>query len=315
MKVTLLGAAGGIGQSLSLLLKIQMPPGSTLSLYDIAPATPGIALDLSHIPTPIMVTGHCGEELSTALHGADIVLLAAGVARKLGMDRSDLLAVNAAIVSSLTEQIAEICPKALVALITNPLNSTVPIAAEVLKKAGVYDKRKLLGVTTLDSFRANTFVAALKGIQPQEVTVTVVGGHSCTTILPLFSQVSGLQLTQQEAEQLTRMVQNAGTKVVAAKGGQGSATLSMACAAAHFTLKLMRALRGEPGIELCTFTEVEGAPRRFFAQRLLFGRDGISGYPSIGPLSPAEQHAMETMVCQLQQDIAAGEKWYMDYLA
>lgn len=69
------------------------------------------------------------------------------------------------------------------------MNSTVPIASEVLKAAGVYDPRKLLGVTTLDVVRANTFVAAAKGLDLKEVDVPVIGGHAGVTILPLLSQV------------------------------------------------------------------------------------------------------------------------------
>ena len=98
MKVAVLGAAGGIGQALALLLKVQLPAGSELSLYDIAPVTPGVAVDLSHIPTAVKIKGFSGEDPSAALEGADIVLISAGVARKPGMDRSDLFNVNAGIV-------------------------------------------------------------------------------------------------------------------------------------------------------------------------------------------------------------------------
>ena len=79
--------------------------------------------------------------------------------------------------------------QAVLNIISNPVNSTVPIAAEVLKAAGVYDKKKLLGVTTLDVVRANTFVAEAKGLDLKDVDVPVVGGHAGTTILPLLSQV------------------------------------------------------------------------------------------------------------------------------
>lgn len=79
--------------------------------------------------------------------------------------------------------------QAVVAIISNPVNSTVPITAEVMKKAGVYDPRKVLGVTTLDVVRANTFVAEAKGLPLQDVDVPVVGGHAGITILPLLSQV------------------------------------------------------------------------------------------------------------------------------
>ena len=57
MKVAVLGAAGGIGQSLSLLLKLRLPPGFDLALYDLSPVTPGVAVDLSHIPTDVTVRG------------------------------------------------------------------------------------------------------------------------------------------------------------------------------------------------------------------------------------------------------------------
>ena len=89
MKITVLGAAGGIGQALSLLLKMKLPAGFKLALYDVAPVTPGIAVDLSHIPTDVKITGFAGEDATPALEGADIVLISAGVARKPGMDRSD----------------------------------------------------------------------------------------------------------------------------------------------------------------------------------------------------------------------------------
>ena len=80
--------------------------------------------------------------------------------------------------------------QAVIAIISNPVNSTVPITAEVMKAAGVYDKRKVLGVTTLDVVRANTFVAEAKGLAVQDVDVPVVGGHAGITILPLLSQVT-----------------------------------------------------------------------------------------------------------------------------
>ena len=63
MKVCVLGAAGGIGQPLSLLLKLQLPAGSELSLYDVAPFTPGVAVDLSHIPTDVSVAGFVGDQV------------------------------------------------------------------------------------------------------------------------------------------------------------------------------------------------------------------------------------------------------------
>lgn len=307
MKVAVLGAAGGIGQALALLLKTQLPAGSELSLYDIAPVTPGVAVDLSHIPTAVKIEGFSGEDATPALQGADVVLISAGVARKPGMDRSDLFNVNAGIVRNLIEQVAATAPKALIGIITNPVNTTVAIAAEVLKKAGVYDKNKLFGVTTLDIIRANTFVAELKGKQPQDLNVPVVGGHSGVTILPLLSQIEGVSFTEQEAADLTKRIQNAGTEVVEAKAGGGSATLSMGQAAARFGLSLVRALKGESNVVECAYVEGSGEYARFFSQPLLLGKNGIAERRPIGKLSAFEQQSLDHMLDTLKKDITLGE--------
>ncbi|HEY3591576.1 MAG TPA: malate dehydrogenase [Buttiauxella sp.] len=309
MKVAVLGAAGGIGQALALLLKTQLPSGSELSLYDIAPVTPGVAVDLSHIPTDVKIKGFCGEDAKPALVGADVVLISAGVARKPGMDRSDLFNVNAGIVKNLVQQIAQTCPKACIGIITNPVNTTVAIAAEVLKKAGVYDKNKLFGVTTLDIIRSNTFVAELKGKQPTEIEVPVIGGHSGVTILPLLSQIPGVSFTEQEVADLTKRIQNAGTEVVEAKAGGGSATLSMGQAAARFGLSLVRALQGESNVVECAYVEGDGEHARFFSQPLLLGKNGIAEHKSYGKLSAFEHQALEGMLDTLKKDITLGEEF------
>lgn len=109
----------------------------------------------------VKVRGFLGNaQLGAALEGADLVLIPAGVPRKPGMTRDDLFNINAGIVKTLVEGVTKSCPKAVLAIISNPVNSTVPIAAEVLKKAGVYDPKRLFGVTTLDVVRANTFVVS-----------------------------------------------------------------------------------------------------------------------------------------------------------
>lgn len=109
----------------------------------------------------VKVRGFLGkDQLNASLEGVDLVLIPAGVPRKPGMTRDDLFNINAGIVKTLVEGVVKSCPKAILAIISNPVNSTVPIAAEVLKKAGVYDPQRLFGVTTLDVVRANTFVVS-----------------------------------------------------------------------------------------------------------------------------------------------------------
>ncbi|MEZ9707178.1 malate dehydrogenase [Vibrio breoganii] len=309
MKVAVIGAAGGIGQALALLLKNNLPAGSDLALYDIAPVTPGVAADLSHIPTPVSVVGFSGQDPTPALEGADVVLISAGVARKPGMDRADLFNVNAGIVKSLAEKIAVVCPKACVGIITNPVNTTVAIAADVLKKAGVYDKRRLFGVTTLDVIRSETFVGQLKGLDPTQLDVPVIGGHSGVTILPLLSQVKGVEFTSEEIASLTTRIQNAGTEVVEAKAGGGSATLSMGQAACRFGLSLVRALQGEANVVECAYVEGSGEHTRFFAQPVKLGTEGIEEVLDYGVLSEFERASLDDMLETLSSDIAKGEEF------
>ncbi|QGM81019.1 malate dehydrogenase [Otariodibacter oris] len=310
MKVTLLGAAGGIGQSLALLLKLQLPEGTNLALYDIAPVTPGIAADIDHIPTSINIVGYCGDDPSEALKGSDLVLITAGV-RKTVMDRAELFDFNAGIIKNLIEKIAEVCPKACIGIITNPVNTMVPVAAELLKKAGVYDERKLFGVTSLDLLRSERFVARLKGKDVNNVKVPVIGGHSGVTILPLFSQATEeekLQFTEEEVEELTLKVQNAGVEIVKAKLGSGSATLSMAQAAARFARSVVKGLIGEDIIEYA-YVEGNSGYTRFFAQPIRLGRHGIEEFLPIGKLSTYEEAAINAMLPTLKAEIELGEKF------
>ena len=308
MKVVVLGAAGGIGQALGLLLKTDLPAGTELSLYDIAPVTPGVAADLSHIPTPVKVEGFSGEDPSPALVNADIVLISAGMARKPGMDRSDLFNINAGIVENLVTSCADNCPKAMIGIITNPVNTTVAIAAEVLKKKGVYDPARLFGVTTLDVIRSSTFVAEKNDRDPRDVSVPVIGGHSGITILPLLSQ-SGFDFSDEDAAAMTKRIQNAGTEVVEAKAGGGSATLSMGQAAAKFGLSLVRALNGEKDVIECTYVEGSGEYARFFSQPVLLGKNGVEKILSFGSLSEFEQNTLNDALETLRSDIKIGEEF------
>merc|ERR1719352_1891502 len=211
LKVAVLGATGGIGQPLAMLCKLS-PNIDEVACYDVV-GTPGVAADLSHCPTKAKVTGNLpsvgtwppsgNAGLEACLTGCDVVIIPAGVPRKPGMTRDDLFNTNASIVKTLVEGCGKYCPDATLAIISNPVNSTVPIAAEVLTKMGVYNPKKVCGVTTLDVCRANTFVAANQGMSPSDVNVTVIGGHAGITILPLLSQVPGATFSDADREALT----------------------------------------------------------------------------------------------------------------
>nr|QKY65060.1 plastidic NAD-dependent malate dehydrogenase transcript variant 1 [Passiflora biflora] len=307
-KVAVLGAAGGIGQPLSLLVKMS-PLVSDLHLYDIANVK-GVAADLSHCNTPSRVLDFTGEsELANCLKNVDVVVIPAGVPRKPGMTRDDLFNINASIVKKLVEAVADNCSDAFIHIISNPVNSTVPIAAEVLKQKGVYDPKKLFGVTTLDVVRANTFVAQKKNLKLIEVDVPVVGGHAGITILPLLSKTKpSVSFTDEEVQELTVRIQNAGTEVVEAKAGAGSATLSMAYAAARFVESSLRALDGDADVYECAFVQSDLTELPFFASRVKLGRKGVEAFISsdLQGLTEYEQKAVEALKPELKASIEKG---------
>ena len=194
---------------------------------------------------------------------------------------------NASIIRDLSTSISRVSPNAHVLVIANPVNSTVPIVSAVASKAGTFNPRKLFGITTLDVVRASRFLAGIAGTDPLHTPVTVVGGHSGITIVPLLSQTPAGKAVPQGSKQwkaLVHRIQYGGDEVVKAKDGAGSATLSMAYAAAKFTNSLLRAVKGEKGIITPTFVRSH-----------LFESEGIDFFSSsvelgvrrIGFLEPA----------------------------
>jgi len=305
-KVSVLGASGGIGQPLALLLK-NHPAITHLTLYDIA-NTPGVAADLSHIETPAKVSGFIGaEQLGDAVADCDIVVIPAGVPRKPGMTRDDLFNINASIVRDLVDTCATKCPKAMICIISNPVNSTVPIAAKVLEKHGVFDPKRLFGVTTLDVVRSNAFVAEIKGLEVSKVSVPVVGGHAGATIIPLLSQTQpAVEFSKEEIEALTPRIQDAGTEVVKAKAGTGSATLSMAYAGARFAFSLMDAMSGKEGVVECSFVKSDVTDADFWSTPLLLGPEGVVKNLGLGPLTDFEKNCIDVALPELKKSIQKG---------
>lgn len=312
-KVAVLGAAGGIGQPLSLLLKLNKDV-TNLSLYDLR-GTPGVAADLSHIPTNSTVKGFLpdNEGLKKALEGVEVVVIPAGVPRKPGMTRDDLFNTNASIVRDLAKAVAETAPKAFVAVIANPVNSTVPIVAEVFKSKGVYDPKRLFGVTTLDVIRASRFISEIKSTDPTAESVTVVGGHSGHTIVPLISQSGHPDISGETLDALTNRIQFGGDEVVKAKDGAGSATLSMAEAGARFAGSLLKALKGEAVVEP-TFVDsplFKSEGIEFFSSKVSLGPEGVKEVQGLGPLNAYE----EKLIAVAKEDLKKNIKKGVDFVA
>lgn len=304
--VAVMGASGGIGQPLSLLLK-NSPLVTKLALYDIV-HTPGVAADLSHIDSKSDVQGFVGaDQLEASLQGAEVVVIPAGVPRKPGMTRDDLFNTNASIVATIAQACAKVCPSAMVCIISNPVNSTVPIASEVYAKAGA-DPSRIFGVTTLDIVRANAFIAQLKDLDPATVECPVIGGHAGVTIIPVTSQCSPkVTFPDSDLKALTVRIQDAGTEVVKAKAGAGSATLSMAYAGAKFALSMVRALNGEEGIVQCAFVRSNVTEAKYFSTPLVLGKTGISKNLGLGVLTEFETKLVEEALPELKASIKKGE--------
>ena len=242
--------------------------------------------------------------------GSDVIVIPAGVPRKPGMTRDDLFNTNASIVRDLAKAAADYAPNAAVCIISNPVNSTVPIVAEVFKSKGNYNPNKLFGVTTLDVLRAARFVSEVAGTNPVNENVPVVGGHSGVTIVPLLSQTKHKDLSGETRDALVHRIQFGGDEVVQAKDGAGSATLSMAQAGARFAGAVLDGLAGEKDVIECTFVDSplfkdEGVD--FFSTKVTLGVDGVKTVHPIGEISDYEEaqvkEAKDTLIKNIKKGV------------
>jgi malate dehydrogenase len=314
-KVCVCGGSGGIGQPLSMLMAMD-PNCAELSIYDLSVAMvppQGVAADLAHLEKRVRVTGYqktleekAGDVLGECLSGCHLVLVPAGVPRKPGQSRDDLFKINAGIAKEIVEACAKFCPDAIVALIVNPVNSVVPAMARLYEKAGL-DPMKIVGVTTLDCVRANKFVAEITGADPEEVDVPVIGGHAGVTIMPVFSQDKfAASIPADQIPELDAHVQNAGTDVVNAKNGKGSATLSMAYAGARLGKAVLAGLNGTLSTE-CAYVgsqAIEGLP--YFTSKVTFGPNGVEQVHDVGSLNEYETSRLAEAAEALAGEIQTG---------
>lgn len=307
--VCLVGAAGGIGQPLSLLLKAN-PVIKNLNLFDVAP-TVGIATDISHINTPATVSHFSGKDkMKDALKGADVVVSVAGVTIKPGQTRDDVFNINASIIKGLAEAIAEVCPNALVAVVSNPVNSLVPLIVEVMKHKKIEGaEKRVFGVCTLDVLRTCTFVAEHENLPRNEVVVPVIGAHAGITIIPVLSQARPKVnfKSDQERDAFHKKVQEAAIRVMEAKDGKGTATLSMAYAAARFANSLLRAAGGVDTVE-CTFVKSDVTSAPYFSNPILIGKEGVKKNLGLGKLDADEEKRVAACIHELKASIRKGEE-------
>ncbi|OGS04596.1 MAG: malate dehydrogenase [Elusimicrobia bacterium RIFCSPLOWO2_02_FULL_61_11] len=216
-KVTVVGA-GHVGES--VVRALAEKDLADIVLVDI-PATEnmpaGKALDIMQTG-PIYgydtkVTGATSYE-GTA--GSDIVVITAGIPRKPGMSRDDLLNTNAAIVKSVTEQVVKYSPDSILIIVSNPLDAMCQVALQASK----FPKHRVIGMAgILDSSRMRTFIADALKVSTENVHAMVLGGHGDTMVpLPRFSTVAGIPITElmtkEQIDAINTRTCNGGAEIV-----------------------------------------------------------------------------------------------------
>ncbi|MCZ4282438.1 malate dehydrogenase [Kiloniella laminariae] len=219
-KIALVGA-GNIGGTLALLAG--MKDLGDVVLFDIAEGVPqGKALDLAQLsPVEGFDASLKGANDYAEIKDADVVIVTAGIARKPGMSRDDLLGINIKVMQSVGEGIKQNCPNAFVICITNPLDAMV----WVLQQACGLPTNKVVGMAgVLDSARFRHFLADEMNVSVEDVTAFVLGGHG-DTMVPMVrhSTVAGIALpelvkmgwiSQDKLDSIVERTKNGGAEIV-----------------------------------------------------------------------------------------------------
>jgi malate dehydrogenase len=219
-KIGLVGA-GQIGGTLALLAGLKNL--GDVALVDIAEGVPqGKGLDLAELsPVEGFDCAYQGSNDYEILKGSDVVIVTAGLPRKPGMSRDDLIEINTGIVNSVGENIKKYAPDAFVIVITNPLDAMV----EVMQRATGFDTKKVVGMAgVLDSARFRWFLAEEFGVSVEDVSAFVLGGHGDTMVpLTRYSTIAGIPLpdcvkmgwsTQEKIDAIVDRTRNGGAEIV-----------------------------------------------------------------------------------------------------
>ncbi|XP_073840056.1 uncharacterized protein [Musca autumnalis] len=289
-KICIVGANGGVGRSLAQQLK-QNNRFSEICLYDIT-CTKGLRADLSHINTLPEVTAYSGaDSLVEALRCCDIMVLTGGQSHtKTITSREQMFEGNAKLMVNLIEA----CVKANnqqphIHIVTNPVNSLVPLAAELLMKHGIYNEKRLSGCTKVDGMRAATFLAEHMGVDPRHVHVPVIGGHSEKSIVPLLSQSQPKFALDLDIQiKIAHRIIRGGEEVVLAKNHEGAAQLSMGYCVGQFCDSLVRSLQGDKNIRDVAFIPACVNELPYFACEIELDKEGVKRHPRLPPMLPFE---------------------------
>jgi malate dehydrogenase len=219
-KVALIGA-GNIGGTLAHLAGLKEL--GDVVLFDIVKGIPqGKALDLAQSSSVEDFNSSIkGVNTYSAIKGADVVIVTAGVARRPGMSRDDLLSINTSVMESVGQGVKTNCPNAFVICITNPLDAMV----WVLREASGLPHNKVVGMAgVLDSARFSYFLSEEFKVSIHDVSTFVLGGHGDTMVpLPRYSTVGGVPLpdlikmkwtTQKRIDEIVKRTRDGGAEIV-----------------------------------------------------------------------------------------------------
>ncbi len=240
-KVSIIGA-GNVGATVCYWLAMRKSCREIVMIDLVEGLAKGKALDIAQATSP--EGSHTLISASndyTDIKNSDIVVITAGVPRKPGMSRDDLLMINAKIVKQIIEQVREHAPAAIVITVTNPLDATTYIALKV----GAYPRNQVIGMAgILDSSRMETLISGKLGFGHGQVTASVMGGHGDDMVpLPRYSSVNGVALTDLlndlEIEDIINKTRHGGAEIVGYMG------TSAYYAPANSTVKMIEAILGD----------------------------------------------------------------------
>jgi len=303
MKITVIGA-GNVGATTAQRL-VDRQLANDVVLVDVLEGIPqGKALDM-HESTPVektdvRVIGTNGYDETS---NSDIVIITAGIARKPGMSRDDLMNTNSGIVKSCTEAAAAKSPNAIIIVVSNPLD----VMAYVAMKVSGFDRHRVFGMAgVLDTARFRSFIALELNVSVEDVNAFVLGGHGDSMVpLPRYSTVAGIPITellpQATIDRLVKRTRDGGIEIVnflksgSAYYAPSSATVQMVESIVRDKKRILPCatyLKGEYGLS-DTFA---GVPVKL-------GKKGIEEIIQI-KLNADEQAALNKSAADVAQSIA-----------
>ncbi|MCK6546557.1 malate dehydrogenase [Myxococcota bacterium] len=275
-KIGLVGA-GQIGGNLALLAA-QKELGDVV-LFDIPAAekmAKGKALDMMQMgPIERFDSSIIGSSNYDDLAGSDVIIITAGIPRKPGMSREDLLGTNLKIMTEVAENLKRVCPNAFMINIANPLDAMV----YALKKITGGTKQKIVGMSgILDTGRFKTFIAMELGLSPKDITALVLGGHGDDMVpITRLCTAGGVPLTELIAkdrlDQIVERTRKGGAELVALyeKGSAYFAPAASAIEMAESYLKDQRRV-----LPACCWLEGEfGIDGTYFGVPCIIGKNGV----------------------------------------